>query len=198
MNELYLIRHGATAGNLARRYIGRSDEGLCDEGVRQVLALRGRLEAPDMVFSSPMLRARQTAELLFPDLAYGVLDGLRETDFGDFEGKNAAELADDAAYRAWVVSGCAAPIPGGDDPAAFKSRCIAAFLAAMDLVPPGCRAAFILHGGGIMAILEALAIPRRTFYDWHTDNGAVLRCRWDGKALRNCEGLAPDNGGGPL
>ena len=40
MNRLILIRHGATAGNLQRRYIGRTDEPLCEAGIQQVLALR--------------------------------------------------------------------------------------------------------------------------------------------------------------
>lgn len=184
MNEVYLIRHGATAGNLARRYTGRTDEPLCPEGLRQVLALKGRLETPELLFSSPMLRARETAALLFPDMACAVLDGLRETDFGPFEGKSAAELEQDPAYRAWVDSGCTAPIPGGEDVAAFKARCRAAFLAALDPVPPGCRAAFVLHGGVVMAICEAFARPKQEFYAWHIGNGEYLTFRWDGAALR--------------
>ena len=181
--ELVFIRHGATAGNLQRRYIGRTDEPLCPEGIAQITALRGKLPAPEALFVSPMLRARQTAELLFPGMACTVVDGLRETDFGVFEGKNAAEMAEDPAYRAWVYSGCTAPIPGGEAVAAFKARCVAAFRYALKAAPQAGLSFFILHGGGIMAILEALAEPRRDFYAYHIGNGEYLRCRYDGEKL---------------
>lgn len=42
MIELLFIRHGATEGNLRRRYIGRTDEPLCEAGIAQVKALQKR------------------------------------------------------------------------------------------------------------------------------------------------------------
>ena len=71
--ELYLIRHGMTPGNAEHRYIGRqTDEPLSEDG-RQQLEKRKDQWAQvcrtwDMpyVFVSPMLRCRQTAEILFP------------------------------------------------------------------------------------------------------------------------------------
>ena len=181
MKTVLFLRHGATAGNLERRYIGRTDEPLCQAGVRQVQPLCG--EQADVLFVSPMLRTRQTAELVFPGTKQIVIDDLRETDFGMFEGKTAAELAEDADYRAWVDANCETPIPGGEAVAAFKARCIAAFLTAMNTVPDGQTAAFVIHGGCIMAILEALARPKRSFYEYHLPNGANLRCTFDGEAI---------------
>lgn len=64
MIELLFIRHGATAGNLRRCYIGRTDEPLCEAGIAQVKALQKRGLSVDRLFVSPMLRTRQTAELL--------------------------------------------------------------------------------------------------------------------------------------
>ena len=55
--EIIFIRHGATAGNLERRYIGRTDEPLCPLGVEQIEKLKGLFE-PDYLFVSPMLRTR--------------------------------------------------------------------------------------------------------------------------------------------
>ena len=74
--KIIMIRHGMTAGNRQKRYIGRTDEPLCEEGVRQVLALRqllektftaftGELPAKVMVAASPMKRSVQSARLLF-------------------------------------------------------------------------------------------------------------------------------------
>ena len=58
--RLYLVRHGITAGNLQRRYIGGgTDEPLCGQGLAQLKALAAQYRYPwaDTVFSSPMKRA---------------------------------------------------------------------------------------------------------------------------------------------
>ena len=97
--ELYLIRHGMTLGNVEHRYIGRqTDEPLSEDG-RQQLEKRKDQWAQvcrtwDMpyVFVSPMLRCRQTAEILFPQIPQIEIDPWREMDFGEFEGKNYAQL----------------------------------------------------------------------------------------------------------
>lgn len=76
---IYFIRHGATAGNLEKRYIGRTDEELCTEGIERLKELRELVpdikgnSIPDVcqgaeaVFTSPMKRCIATADILFPD-----------------------------------------------------------------------------------------------------------------------------------
>ena len=66
MIDILFIRHGATEGNLHRRYIGRTDEPLCAAGIAQAERLRGQNLFADCLFVSPLLRARQTAEIVFP------------------------------------------------------------------------------------------------------------------------------------
>ena len=58
-------------------------------------------------------RTRQTAEVLFPDAKLVVADGLKEMDFGVFEGRNYREMEHDPQYRAWVETGCEGRCPGG-------------------------------------------------------------------------------------
>lgn len=174
MKTVYLIRHGATAGNLDRRYIGITDEPLCDDGVSQMLKLREEGITADCIFTSPMLRARQSAEIVFPGAEYRVIDGISETDFGVFEGKSAQELCDDERYRMWVESMCTAAIPGGEDIIEFKLRCCRAFEAAMREVPDDGVAAFVTHGGVIMAIMESFASAGSGFYDYHIGNGEYI------------------------
>lgn len=111
----------------------------------------------------------------FPHQEHTILQDLRETDFGLFEGKNAAELVDNAAYRRWVDSGCQGEIPGGESVQKFKARCCAAFCQAMTMLSAEESAAFVAHGGTIMAILEAFAQPRREYYQYHIGNGQLLR-----------------------
>ena len=73
--KLHLIRHGITAGNLQGLYIGSgTDIPLCDEGRAQLADLKERFEYPqvDTVFSSPLMRAVETANLLFPTAAHSL------------------------------------------------------------------------------------------------------------------------------
>ena len=183
MINLIFIRHGATAGNLEKRYIGRTDEPLCEAGREQVLKLKEQELKADRIFVSPMLRARQTAELLFPGEQHSIAAGLSETDFGIFEGKTAAELSDSPEYQAWVDSMCLDPIPGGESVADFKKRCCEAFSRVLQTIPDNSSAAFVVHGGVIMAILEEYALPKRGFYDYHIGNGKHILCRAENGAL---------------
>ena len=71
--KLHLIRHGLTAGNLQGLYIGSgTDLPLCDEGRAQLEELKRSFTYPNvpLVFTSPMLRATQTAEVLFLGVLY--------------------------------------------------------------------------------------------------------------------------------
>ena len=179
MKVLYFIRHGATAGNLARRYIGRTDEPLSPKGREQITALQNAGLYADKIFVSPMLRTRQTAELIFPDKEVQLVDDFRETDFGAFEGKTADELSDDSRYQAWLDTLCLGPVPGGEQIADFKRRCCKAFSHCVEELPDGKCGAFVVHGGVIMAILERFARPQRDFYDYHIPNGGILAGYWD-------------------
>ena len=102
--KLHLIRHGMTAGNLQGLYIGSgTDIPLCDEGRAQLNELKERFEYPqvDTVFSSPLLRAVETANILFPDAKHTfTVHDLREAGFGKFENKPVKELVHDEDYNA--------------------------------------------------------------------------------------------------
>ena len=166
-----LIRHGKTPGNALRRYIGRTDEPLSDEGRREAERLQ-KDETVRLVFVSPLLRARETAAILFPRARQHVLDNLRETDFGAFEGRSAEEMAEDAAYRAWVDGWCLGRCPGGESRADVQARALEAFSAGLRLAAEEGEneAVFVTHGGVIMAILEKLALPHRDYYDYAVSN----------------------------
>lgn len=172
-----LLRHGATPGNELRRYAGsRTDEPLSDAGVRQCERL-GADPSVSRVYVSPLLRARQTARLCFPEAELVEVPGLAEFDFGDFEGRSADEMADDASYRAWVESNCEAPCPGGESRDDFARRTKAALAWALrDARSRGHeRVVVVAHGGTIMAALDG-------FYHKHARNceGYVADVEWRG------------------
>lgn len=166
--QIYLIRHGATAGNLDRRYVGSTDEELTEETVRQLRAMRGRYPVPDCVFASPLKRCAQTAEILFPERRPEQNADLRECAFGDFEYKNYPELQSDDRYQAWIDSGGTIAFPGGENRAAFTDRCCAAFeeCCRKALDRDADTVAFVVHGGTIMAVLDRFSTPHRDYFDW--------------------------------
>lgn len=184
MISLLFIRHGATKGNLEKRYVGRTDEPLCDAGISQILTIKERNFPADYLFVSPMLRTRQSAELIFPQMPYTIVDDFAETDFGIFEGKTASELSENEEYQAWLDSMCRAPIPNGENVSDFKMRCSKAFDKIMKTIPDHSRVAFVVHGGVIMAILEAYATPARSFYDYHIGNGEYVLCKFEKSTIK--------------
>ena len=165
------IRHGETALQRERRYQGSTDEPLSPEGLA-ALAPCGR--SVPAVYVSPLLRARQTAAALFPAAEQIVVPDLREMDFGVFEGRSADEMAEDAAYRAWVESGCLDRCPGGESKAVFYERVCAAVEALLDgaLRSGTDEAVIVAHGGTLMAALERFGRPARTYYEWLRPSGA--------------------------
>ena len=164
--EVLLLRHGQTQGNLEKRYIGKTDEPLLMEDmerIQKVSSLQKRLKQenlvrPQKLFVSPMLRCRQTAELLFPGQEQVVIDKLREMDFGRFEAKNYMELSADPAYQAWIDSGGRLPFPEGEDRECFIRRTMDGFLQMTEQAwQENCgQIAAVVHGGSIMAILSSL------------------------------------------
>ncbi len=186
MAEILLVRHGKTAGNLEGRYIGsRTDEPLCEEGIR---ALKEKVQAGiyppvDVVYASPMIRCRQTAKVLWPE-AYQIhfIQDLRECDFGTFENKNYQELSGNADYQAWIDSNGTLPFPGGESNEEFRKRCCEAFLKITEELrrqeektEKTLRAAAVVHGGTIMAILERFGSPKKNYFDYQVKNGCGYR-----------------------
>lgn len=176
--ELYFIRHGRTPGNMEKRYIGRTDEPLMPESRTELSekAARGVYGRPMIVFTSPMKRCVETAQIIYPDMEPHVIRDFRECDFGAFEGKNYLELTGDVDYQAFIESGGTMPFPGGESMAQMQYRAMRGFWKALDMAD-GLDAAFVVHGGTIMAILSQ--IDGGSFYDYQIDNGECLTFFFD-------------------
>src|ERR1700759_408395 len=90
---IYLCRHGDTAWSGERRLAGRTDLPLTEQGERNAAQLGARLNSIkfDRVISSPLLRARRTAELAgFPDAT--IDPRLIEMNFGEYDGRTREEI----------------------------------------------------------------------------------------------------------
>jgi broad specificity phosphatase PhoE len=117
---IWLVRHGETEWSISGQHSGSTDIPLTPEGGLQASAI-GRLLAGrkfDHVFSSPMLRARETARLAGFGERIRVHEGLAEYDYGEFEGLTTGQIW--ATHPGWRLfrDGC----PGGETPGQIAER----------------------------------------------------------------------------
>jgi broad specificity phosphatase PhoE len=111
VGELLLIRHGETEWSRSGRHTSRTDLALTEAGEARAGHLGDLLAGyrPVLVLTSPMTRARRTAELAGLQ-ADGVEAGLCEWDYGELEGRTTEEIR--ARYASWTI--WRGPWPGGE------------------------------------------------------------------------------------
>jgi ribonuclease H / adenosylcobalamin/alpha-ribazole phosphatase len=132
-----LLRHGQTALSAERRFAGRDDIPLTGEGERQAAAVARRLARSgiDVIASSPLQRARRTAEAVAEatGAAMEVDNDLAEADFGSWDGLTFAEAGQrwPQELAAWMAGPEAEP-PGGESFAAVARRVLAALDRLLD------------------------------------------------------------------
>jgi ribonuclease H / adenosylcobalamin/alpha-ribazole phosphatase len=186
-----LLRHGQTALSAERRFAGRGDIPLTELGLEQAAAAAARLAARggiDLVLTSPLLRARQTAQAVADaaGVPLAVDDDLAETDFGSWEGMSFAEVMarwpDEMA--AWLANADAAP-SGGESFAAVAVRVDAA-LDRLLAAQQGQTVVVVSHVTPIKTMVcRALLAPTAALFRMHLDVAALSEAAWfaDGPAL---------------
>lgn len=181
--KIMLIRHFATPGNEKRQYIGSTDEVLSEK----TAFLKRSYPIPEYIIASPMKRCVQTAKRIWGTDLSGcpiVLEPLmRECDFGQFEGKTYEELKSVPKYIAWLKSNGTITFPGGEKQSVFRRRSVEGAIEQIEwlIEKKVQRAAFVVHGGTIMAVFEQLAEEKKNFYDWQVGNGSGYRVIIDEK-----------------
>ncbi len=172
--KIHLIRHGSTDANILGQYIGcKTDAPLSPEGLNELRLLKENHDYPDIdcLYSSPMLRCRQTAAVLYPDNGVVAVENLKEYDFGDFEGKTAEQLESNPDFLNWA-SGKVTPPNGEDNTEFIKRLCVGLQQIVLDMLEKDkSEAAVIMHGGAIMMLLGACAVPRHRSVEWTADCG---------------------------
>lgn len=161
---LYLIRHGLTQGNLDGKYIGQTDLALCPDGEKEIRRLADSGVYPDVerVYSSPLKRCTETAEIIYPKIQLTKVDEIAEMDFGEFEGKRQKDIAGLPEYTEWLKGGPEACPPGGEKFGDFSLRCISGLdVIFSDMMKKELtRAAVINHGGVITNLLAGFGLPK--------------------------------------
>ena len=185
--RIIFIRHGKTAGNQEKRYIGRTDESLCHEGISE-LAVRNYPNC-DAVICSPMKRCIETAKIIYPNIEPILCSSLKECDFGDFEGKTHIDLSGKEHNPAWIDTGGTMQFPNGETTQNFRNRCCEGFVQSVKLVNRSEIVAYVVHGGTIMAVLDRFSAPHMDYFDWQCENGSGFICQWNGTNLKILEKL---------
>jgi broad specificity phosphatase PhoE len=179
---LYLIRHGATDNNEAsppRLQGRRTDPGLSKAGLEQAARTARWLaeQGVDAVYSSPLLRARQTAEQIakLRGLTVQLVDDLIEIDVGCWEGLAWEEIErrDPEAYRLFMADASVHPYLEGENLGTVLSRTIPA-MARLMAANLGRRVAVVAHNVVNRAYLaHLLDIPLRNYRSIPQDNCGV-------------------------
>lgn len=153
--KLILVRHGATEWSANGRHTGSTDLPLTDDGRAQAANSRSKVAAMSgsafaVSWSSPLSRARSTAEIVLGGRPYTVDVRLREFDYGDYEGLTTAQIR--VRAPGWTVwDGC----PNGETVADVSAR-VDSFLADAHLSP--ATIGIVFAHGHLLRILGARAV----------------------------------------
>ncbi len=161
MKRILLIRHGQTDWNSEGRWQGHIDIPLNASGLEQAQALAAHLKDQPItaIYSSDLLRARQTAATIAEALGLIVHDDarLRELNLGSFQGMTNAEISSQYPEQAVQMREdyLGFPFPKGESRRMMQQRALAAFheIVAKE---PGPEIAIVTHGGTIRVLLMAL------------------------------------------
>ena len=154
MTELLLVRHGETDWNRDRRFQGHADPPLNDKGREQANALAQELAAEgiELVYTSDLARARETAEVVGARLGANVLllRELREIDVGEWQGLTWPEIERryPEGVRSWHERGHG--WESGETYDELGERVVAA-LRCIAAEHPEQRVLVVGHGGTIRA-----------------------------------------------
>lgn len=162
--RISVIRHGMTDANEKGIYIGKTDVPLSDKGAAEIAAKMDEFDYPIVhrVYSSPLKRCTETADILFPETQLVTVDDLREIDFGDFENKSVDELINNPDYKKWLKGGQDSHAPNGESLQQMTARTYKAIHNIItDMMNDGItNSAVITHGGIISNMLLCFGLPK--------------------------------------
>jgi len=177
MTELLLVRHGETDWNRERRFQGHADPPLNETGREQAHALAAELAAEriELVYTSDLARARETAEIVAATVGADVvaLRELREIDVGEWEGLTWPEIEErhPEGVQAWHEHGSG--WEAGETQEELGERVVEA-LRRIVAQHPSRRILIVGHGGTIRAIrafIEGVSVPES-----RTRSGPIGNC----------------------
>ncbi len=161
MAKIYLLRHGQSEWNLLGRVQGQSDIDLNNKGIEQAKKAAERLveEDIDLIYSSDLSRAYETAEIVGKklDLEVGTLCGIREINFGTWEGLDTKtiEARHNEHYKKWRTEPHNIKFDEGEDLITVQKRALKDINKVMK-ENPGKNILLVSHGTAIKTIILGL------------------------------------------
>ena len=185
--RVLIVRHGETAWNHEGRIQGQTDVCLSPAGVDQARRLAARIArdfgAVSVVYSSDLLRAKQTADAISAQCGAEVVPDrrLREYALGRWEGLTGADIAangEAALYEAFRADPAHVRPPGSEDVNAARERITAAWEAIPR--PAGGSVSVVVGHGGTLALLlsHLLNAPIETAFHLELSNASLTQVRW--------------------
>ncbi len=159
--RLSIFRHGRTIANDTGIYIGKTDYPLSENGKKELIEKTDEYIYPKVqrVYSSPLKRCLETAEIIFPEREILAVNDLRELDFGDFEGKSVDELINREDYKNWLKGGNA---PNGES---IQDMTVRVFTALNQIIlnmmsEDFNHCAIVTHSGIVTNMMTCFGIPK--------------------------------------
>jgi broad specificity phosphatase PhoE len=180
-----LIRHGQTAWNKERRFLGRSNVELDAEGRHQATLVGAALADVPLarVCSSPLARARGTADEICSErnLSPQIVNGLQELDQGNLEGRQGSWAFENhpSFIQAWAKDPTDVRVPGGETMGECQVRCVSALEGILQAQHPGPPVAVVTHRMVLSCLIcHALELPLRMWRLIGQRNTAINLLAW--------------------
>lgn len=198
--RIWLVRHGEP-DNVRGRCYGALDVGLSTTGRSQMARVAMRLQAEPLtaIYASSRLRTIESACILASFHTCGFVEdaGLREINFGDFEGLTYDEIAAryPALYREWMETPKKVRFPNGEDFEQVRRRVLTAF-EAIRRSREGQTVVIVTHGGVIRILIAwLLQMPDDCLFRLSQDYAAMNLLMWiDGVPTVQKMNLSAENG----
>jgi len=188
--DVFVVRHGQTDWNVARRFQGHTDIALNANGLRQVqqLAVRLAREPLAAIYASDLVRAHATAlaSATLHGLPVHAMADLRERHFGVFEGLTASEIEQRYPewYRRWISREPDFAAHGGESLEGVSTRVLAT-LCQIARRHRGRAVLVVTHGGALDLIYRhVIGVDLKALRTWETPNAAINQLHYDNGTWR--------------
>lgn len=149
--EITFIRHGEIESNLRHAYVGWTDKPLTENGREQAKYVAKRLKNVkfDAIYTSPLIRAKETAKIIADSCHTEVIEEerLKEWNFGIFDDYNGEEIKEKfpLEYQKWQKDFWHYKIPGGENAAEVYERNVSAIGDIIKRHPEGGKICVVSH-----------------------------------------------------
>ena len=187
--DIYLIRHGQHEEAQSGKYIGHTDVALSSKGKRALIKKANEgYPYVEAVFSSPLKRATESCNIMYPGKKPIIIEELAECSFGDWEGKTPEDLQGNSLFERWIMGDHDAIPPFGESSEEFGKRIYQGFEKIVDGVFKSgvSSVAIVTHQGVIGAILSFFGLPVLPMHEWQIENGGGFWLKMDPGTWSRC------------